>query len=110
MIPIWKETFPWPGFILAILTTIGMLGVKAIAFFVHGQEMRRLAVKVTCMESQHESALQLLLLFWIGIYGHPSSSSIFAIVSSILVIGKAGAESFLTFGKENKLEETGSLL
>ena len=110
MIPIWKETFPWPGFILAILTTIGMLGVKAIALFVHGQEMRRLAVKVTCMESQHESALQLLLLFWIGIYGHPSTSSIFAIVSSILVIGKAGAEAFLTFGKENKLEETGSLL
>ena len=92
MIPIWKETFPWPGFILAIITTVGMLGVKAIAIFVHGQEMRRLVVRVTSMESQHESALQLLLLVWIGIYGNA-----------------AGSAAFLTFGKENKLEEAGLL-
>ena len=109
MIPIWKETFPWPGFILAIITTVGMLGVKVIAIFVHGQEMRRLVVRVTSMESQHESALQLLLLVWIGIYGNASKSSIFAMVSSILVIGKAGSAAFLTFGKENKLEEAGLL-
>ena len=108
-IPISKESFPWLGFILAIITTVGMLGVKAIAVFVHGQEMQRLAVSVTCMESQHESALQLLLLVWIGIYGNLSKSSIFAMVTSILVIGKAGASAFLTFGKENRLEEAGFL-
>ena len=110
LIPIWQNTPPWPGFILAILTTIGMLGVKAIAIFVHGEEMRKLACKVTYMESQHESALQLLLLLWINIYGHPSNSSIFAMAASIVVIGKSGAEAFLTFGKRNKMEEAGSLL
>ena len=109
-IPIWKKSFPLPGFILAIVTTVGMLGVKTIALFVHGEEMRRLAVKVTSMESQHESALQMLLLIWIGIYGQLSSSSIFAMVASLLVIGKAGAEAFLTFGKQNKLEEAEGLL
>jgi len=93
LIPIWQNTPPWPWFILAILTTIGMLGVKAIAIFVHGEEMRKLACKVTYMESQHESAL--LLLLWINIYGHPSNSSIFAITASIVVIGKSGAEAFL---------------
>ena len=86
-----------------------MLGMKAIAMFVHGQEMQRLAVRVTCMESQHESALQLLLLLWIGIYGEISESSIFAMVTSILVIGKAGASAFLTFGKQDRLEEAGFL-
>ena len=109
-IPIWKKSFPLLGFVLAIVTTVGMLGVKTIALFVHGEEMRRLAVKVTSMESQHESALQMLLLIWIGIYGQLSSSSIFAMVAAILVIGKAGAEAFLTFGKQNKLEEAEGLL
>jgi len=67
---------------------------------------------MTALESQYESSLQLflVLLSWFSSKsGRASSSSLSAALSSILVIGKSGAESFLTFGHDNRLEMSGTL-
>jgi len=88
-----------PGgfFYSAVITASFILGSKV-------------AVRMTALESQYESSLQLflVLLTWFN-SGEASKSSLSSALSSILVIGKSGAESFLTFGHDNRLEESGTL-
>ena len=92
----------------AILSTTMVLGVKILAVFVHGPEMKKLSTRTTAAESQYESSLQLLLVFIISMMNRNfTTTRINALVSSILVIGKSGAESYLTFGQDNLLEKCG---
>lgn len=96
-------------YITAILSTIMILGVKVAALFVQGPQMKKLSTRMTASESQYESSLQLLLVISICFEtGELSLSSASSLLSSILMIGKSGAESYLTFGKENLLEQTGT--
>jgi len=101
-----------PGgfFYSAVITASFILGSKVVALVVHGPEMKKVAVRMTALESQYESSLQLflVLLTWFN-SGEASSSSLSSALSSILVIGKSGAESFLTFGHDNQLEVSGTL-
>ena len=87
---------------LAIVSAIPLLGVKCVALFAHGPEMKKLVVRTTSSECQFESALQLWLLVWIfqsnGNYKDPFW--LLSAASSILMIGKSGAESSLTFSDE----------
>ena len=89
----------------ALLSAGLILGVKLLAVFLHGPQMKRLSVRMTSVESQFESALQLglVLSIWFS-GGETTTSAIFSATSSVIMIGKAGAEKFLTFGAENKLE------
>ena len=101
----------WPcqhiAFSLAIACTIPLLGTKVLALFAHGPEMRKLVVRTTSSECQFESALQLWLLAWIfqstgeykGLIWLSSG------LSSILLIGKSGAESSLTFSEQIDFHE-----
>ena len=96
----------------AVLSTIIVLGVKILALFVHGPEMKKLSTRATSAESQYESSLQVFLVVWIILKNRDQGneipgSSISSILSSLLMISKSGAESYLTFGEENKLEICG---
>ena len=85
-----------------------MVSVKLTAMFVHGPEVRRLSTRMTSSESKYESSLQLMVVLAIclnsGKVSKPCASSL---ASSIVMIGKSGAESYLTFGSENLIEQTG---
>ena len=95
------------AFGIAIACTIPLLGAKFLALFAHGPEMRKLVVRTTSSECQFESALQLWLLAWIfqstgeykGLIWLSSG------LSSILLIGKSGAESSLTFSEQLSFDE-----
>ena len=93
----------------AVLSSIMVIGVKVLALIVHGPEVKKLSTRVTSAESQYESSLQLLLVVTICLKTEtlPDATSVSSILSSILVIGKSGAESYLTFGEENMLEKCG---
>ena len=85
-----------------------VLGVKSAAMMAHGPQLKKLSTRMTSSESQYESSLQLLLVISISFKtGKLPLSSASSLLSSILMIGKSGAESHLTFGKENLLEQTG---
>ena len=95
------------AFGIAIACTIPIIGAKFLALFAHGPEMKKLVVRTTSSECQFESALQLWLLAWIfqstGEYkGWIWLCSAF---SSILLIGKSGAESSLTFSEQLSFDE-----
>ena len=92
----------------AILSTIMVLSIKVIALFAHGPEVKKLSMRMTSSESQYESSLQLMLVLVICLKtGKFTWSSASSLLSSVLMIGKSGAESHLTFGRENLLEQTG---
>ena len=100
--------FPSYFFYSAVLSTIMVLGIKVLALFVHGPEMKKLSTRATAAESQGESSLQVLLVALIALRTQKvSASSASSIFSSILMISKSGAESYLTFGEENKMEKCG---
>ena len=92
----------------AILATIMILSVKVATIFVQGPEMKKLSMRMTSLESRSESSLQLMLVLVICFKtGKFTWSSANSLLSSVLMIGKSGAESHLTFGRENLLEQTG---
>ena len=92
----------------AILSTIMVLSIKVIGLFAHGTELKKLSTRMTSSESQYESSLQLMLVLVICLTtGKFTWSSISSLLSSVVMIGKSGAESHLTFGSENLLEQTG---
>ena len=81
---------------LAYLSAASNLGVKFLGVFCHGPEMRRLVTQATDAETRYEAALQLALV--ISIYmnsGEITKAGLLSGISSILVIGKVGAQSFL---------------
>ena len=86
-----------------------VLGVKLLALFVQGPETKKLSTRLTSAESQYESSLQALMVVAICLKKESlTANSISSLLSSMLVISKSGAESYLTFGGENKLENCGS--
>ena len=102
------QKVPTYFFVTAILSASMMVGVKLTAMFVHGPEAKRLSTRMTSTESQYESSLQLMVVLAIclnsGRVSKPCASSL---ASSVVMIGKSGAESYLTFGSENLIEQTG---
>ena len=91
---------------LAIPSSTLILGVKVLGLFLHSPEMKKLSVRVSAAEAQWEASLQLfIVLFMIFKGGHLNNASFGSIFSSITMIGKAGAQNFLTFGQENKFDD-----
>ena len=92
----------------AIVSSIMVLSVKMVALFVHGPELKKLTTRTTSSESRYESSPQLILVLAICFKsGNFTLYSASSLLSSILMIGKSGAESHLTFGSENLIEKTG---
>ena len=88
-------------FYLAVANTVFVLGVKLASVFLRGAEMTRLGVRVTAAEAQFEASLQLFLnvwLWWTG--GAFTFLSLSSGLSSVIMIGKAGTDSYLTFSEE----------
>ena len=87
------------------MSTIMILSIKVAALFVHGPEMKKLSTRMTSLESQCESSLQLMLVLAISLStGRFNWVSLSSFLSSVLMIGKSGAESYLTFGNDNLIE------
>ena len=87
---------------LAILSSVLFLSLKLVAVFVHSPEMARFSLHLSQVENATEGPLQLLLILhtWL-------SGGLFhwdTLVSSLLDIGKVGAENFLTAGPKDLLQ------
>ena len=67
LLPTATGEFPTVGFVLAIVNSLFILGIKLLAVFVQGKEIRRLSALISCMESRHESAVQLYICLWISL-------------------------------------------
>jgi len=92
-------------FYLSIPSTIFIIGVKILGLFLHSPEMKKLTIRVSAVESQWEASLQLFLVAFVAAKGGQlTQASLWSILSSVAMIGKVGAESFLTFGQESKLD------
>ena len=92
-------------FYLSIPTTVFIVGVKILRLFLHSPEMKKLTIRVSAVESQWEASLQLFLVVLVAAKGGQlTHASLWSILSSVAVIGKVGAENFLTFGQESKLD------
>ena len=102
---VWSEALllEYPAFIVGL----AVVGVKAIALFVHTPSMKQLSVRVTKYETDTESPFQLLLLLHIWVSGGPLFLG--PIGSSLLVISKVKAEAHLSSSPENLLEGTSFL-
>ena len=81
-----------PFFILAIFSAVFTLTVNLARVFVHSEEMKELALKVTTAEEQYESAFQIHLFFLMWLVGaHPSGSVAelwLGQVTSVLMVAK----------------------
>ena len=73
---------------------------KTVAVFLHSPRMKSLSRNMSEHEAFFESALQLTLLLTIWLSGGRVNKS--TIFSSVLVIGKVGAENFLNDGEQLK--------
>ena len=108
LLPAAKGDFPIVGFILAVVNSLFILGIKLLAVFIQGHEIRRLSALISCMESRHESAVQLYICLWISLKsGTVTTSRFLSMASSLIVIGKTGVESFLLFGEQDLLHGVG---
>jgi hypothetical protein len=81
--------FKYPAILFSFLT----LGIKTLAVFIHGPEMKKLSLYLSSAECYYESSAQLLLLLNIWLSG--GEMYLGAMVSSTIIIGKVGAERFL---------------
>ena len=91
--------------ILATLVGGALLGVRVLAVFVHTKNMKMISVKAANYEGVYESSLQLVLVLYVKLSGQEEMDAwmyVPTMVTSLIMIGKSGAENFLTF-KENKL-------
>ena len=90
---------------LAIVSTVIVISVKLLSVFVHGPEVKKLSLKATLAESSNESAFQLIFVAIISLWAKDvTETGVMSMVSSLMMIGKAAAESHLTFGPRNELE------
>ena len=87
---------------LAILSSVLFLGLKLVAVFVHSPEMARFSLHMSQVENATEGPLQLLLIQHVWLSGGPFHWD--TLVSSLLDIGKVGAENFLTAGPKDLLQ------
>ena len=101
-----KKTDSSPIFFsLASVSTATIITVKILALFVHGCEMKKLSMKATWAESSNESAIQLIFVAIISLWSREiTHTGKMSMISSIVMIGKSSAESYLTFGSRNELE------
>ena len=97
---VWNKALllEYPAFIVGT----AVVGVKAVALFVHTPALKKLSAQVTKYETDTESPFQLLLLLHIWVSGGPLFLG--PIGSSLLVIGKVNAEAYLSGAPENLLE------
>ena len=105
----------WTGFpgpqstdifkVIAVMSAALVIGVKILALFVHGREMKKLSLKATLAESSYESAIQLIFVALISLWAkHITLTGGMLMASSLVMIGKAAAEGYLTFGAKNLLD------
>lgn len=81
---------------LAYLSATWIMGVKLLGLVCHGPETSRLVFRTTGFEMRYEAALQLALVATITFSsGKFTWAALFSGLSSILVIGKVGVETFL---------------
>merc|ERR1712107_16205 len=68
--------------------------------------MKKLSLKASLTESSNESAMQLIFVGLISMCAKKTSViGLLSMASSLLMVGKAAAESYLTFGKRDELKE-----
>ena len=96
---LWPLAFHYP----AVLVTVTIVSTKTLTVFIHSPGMKSLSRKMSDSECFFESALQLTLLLHIWLSGGKVYVSM--IVSSVLVIGKVGAENLLN--AEDQLKDKG---
>ena len=95
---------------LASVSAATVITVKILALFVHGPEMKKLSLRATLAESSNESAIQLIFVTIISLWARElTKTGLMSMISSIVMIGKSSAESYLTFGSKNELEEVSVL-
>ena len=92
----WPLAFHYP----AVIITISIVATKTVAVFLHSPRIKSLSRKMSESEAFFESALQLTLLLHIWLSGGNVAKSM--IFSSVLVIGKVGAENLLNDGEQLK--------
>ena len=85
----------WPLvlFYPAVLVTVAIVFTKTVAVVLHSPRMKRLSLQMSESECCFESNLQLTLLIHIWLSGGKVYAT--TIFSSVLVIGKVGAENLL---------------
>ena len=95
---------------LASVSAAIIIAVKLLAVFVHGPEMKRLSLRASLTESSNESAMQLIFVGLISMCAKKTSvTGLLSMASSLLMVGKAAAETYLTFGNKEELKETSLL-
>ena len=83
-----------------------VIAIKLLAVFVHGPEMKKLSLKASSTESSNESAMQLIFVGLISMCAKKNSvTGLLSMASSLLMVGKAAAEGYLTFGNKDELKE-----
>ena len=87
---------------LAILSSILFLGAKSVAVFVHSPELARFSLHLSQVENATKGPLQLLLILHTWLSG--GLFHLDTLVSTLLDIGKVGAENFLTTGPKDLLQ------
>ena len=90
--------------VLAMIVGILVLSVKMLGVLVHTENVKMINVRATSYEGIYEASFQLFLIMHVWLVGLTDLDGQ-AMASSILMIAKAGAENFLTFGEENKIAD-----
>ena len=89
----------------AILIGIAVVVTKGLAIFVHTPQMKKISKRVTMSEFYIESPLQLLLMLNLSQMDTDRWQKFLApILSSLLVIGKVNAETYLSDEPENLMK------
>ena len=93
---------------MAYVSAIFVISVKTLGVFCHGPQTKHLVLRTTDVETRCEAATQLCLVA--SIYftsGTWTTASLLSGISSILVIGKVGVESFFKdLEQDSRLSKT----
>ena len=96
---------------MSYASAIFVIGVKMLGVFCHGPQAKHLVLRTTDAETRYEAALQLALVATIFLSsGTWTTRSLFCALSSILVIGKVGVESFFKELEQERNLSKASLL
>ena len=91
-----SKILPSLSYVLAIITCTFILGVKLLAVIFHGPQMKNFSLAVASAESRFESAFQLFFVLYLSIdTGVLTTSSILSSLGAMLMIGKAGSETYV---------------
>ena len=96
---------------MSYASAIFVICVKMLGVFCHGPQAKHLVLRTTDAETRYEAALQLALVATIFLSsGTWTTRSLFCALSSILVIGKVGVESFFKELEQERNLSKASLL